>query len=184
MNRPLCAVLVGHEPRAAVLVILLRLLCGALPAQRGAGKALERGTAIIDPLACANSTAADLASAACCSRRDRRISRSTSASCSRCRRWLRSARRSTPSSTAMSQGTRPSLPNEIDRRRRQPSTSNCSIARWLIRPIRASCWRASSTGWTAPIVDSGSCGEIRLIYRLTRTERRRRAAMPSRHVCR
>ena len=41
-----------------------------------------------------------------------------------------------------------------------------------------SCWRASSTAWTAPMSREADCGEIRLIYRLTRTEhaghRRRR----------
>ena len=46
--------------------------------------------------------------------------------------------------------------------------------RCSIRRRRGSCWPASSTAWTAPMLAEASCGEIRLIYRLTRTEQRGR----------
>ncbi len=40
----------------------------------------------------------------------------------------------------------------------------------LFLRAHGSCWRASSTGWTGLTFREASCGEIRLIYRLTRTD--------------
>ena len=47
---------------------------------------------------------------------------------------------------------------------------SCSTAPCSIRRTRASCCRASSTGWTAPTFIRTDCGEVRLIYRLVRTD--------------
>ena len=81
---------------------------------------------------------------------DRPTRRSPTASCSRCRRWRPSARRSTTSSINTSEAQGQSS-------RTKPSASGPLFdfqlfdRALLYSPIHASCWRASSTGWTAPM---------------------------------
>ena len=89
------------------LAILFALLCGALPARAAQDAALERGTAIIDPAGAARTRRRTIwprphAAAGAVGGYPAHQRRS----CSRCRRWRRSGRRSTASSTAISQGTR------------------------------------------------------------------------------
>ncbi len=90
------------------------------------------------------------------------------ASCSRCRRWRPCARRSTPSSTAIWFGTRPIFPTKasasevhttfelFDRSILYSDDSRFVLSGIINRMDRA-------------YVSPDSCGEIRLIYRLTRT---------------
>ncbi len=59
------------------------------------------------------------------------------------------------------------LPGESIGRRLAIRIFNCSTATNFIPARRALCCRASSTGWTVPMWRRRSCGEIRLIYRLT-----------------
>ncbi len=161
--------LVGHEPRAAISCPHCSPCCAvhcrrALRPKRRWSAA--RRSSI--PWRCANSTMADLASAACCCRSGRRISRSAADNCLRWRRWFRSARRSTASSIAISRGIRTSLPNEtigvgegfdfqlFDRAQLDAGDTRFVLAGIVNRMDRA-------------YVDAAGCGEIRLIYRLTRT---------------
>ena len=100
---------------------------------------------------------------------DRPTRRSPTASCSRCRRWLPSARRSTTSSIDTSPGTRPIF-------RTKPSASERSYDFQLFD--RTLLYSPDSRFVLAGIVNrmdraylsEANCGEIRLIYRLTRTD--------------
>ena len=166
-------------------VTFLVLLCSVLPARHAqSAPALERGTAITDPVALRELDHGRFGlTRVMLPMQIEQTRRSPTASCSLCRRWLPSARRSMTSSTDTLPGIKPASrtkpsASEI------PSTFSCSTARCSIRPIPASCWRASSTGWTALSCRRTHCGEIRLIYRLTRTDvagdgRRRGLAAPA-----
>ena len=146
------------------------LLCSALPARAVQGAALERGTAITDPSAL----------------RELDHGRFGLRPRARCRRH-RPTRRSTNGQLfalpAMAP-VRKALDDEFERyiARHKADLPNETIGvgtslrlsavrsrAALLRRHRASCWRASSTGWIAPISSEANCGEIRLIYRLTRT---------------
>ena len=151
-------------------LLCLRSARSVLPRACAEAAALERGAAIIDPLALARTRPRPIwprphAAAGAIGR----YRRSPTANCSRCRRWCRSARRSTPSSIATSQGTRPSLPNEtigvgdafdfqlFDRALLYSPDTRFVLAGIVNRMDRA-------------YVAEADCGEIRLIYRLTRTD--------------
>ena len=94
--------------RCDFLVTILVLACSAFAARHAqSAAALERGTAIIEPLALRELDHGRFGLArVMLRRRDRPTRRSATASCSRCRRWRRCARRSTPNSTAIWLGTR------------------------------------------------------------------------------
>ena len=169
MNRPGCAVLVGNEPRAAISWSSCSPCYAALyPRARHKLRRWSAARRSSIPWRCANSIADDLASPVCCCRSGRRTSAHQRRSCSRCRRWRRFARRSTASSIDTSPGTRPSLPDEtigvgdsfdfqlFDRTKLYSADTRFVLAGIVNRMDRA-------------YVDGASCGEIRLIYRLTRT---------------
>ena len=143
--------------------------------------ALERGTAIIDPLALRELDQRTICHRrACCCRSDRRTSRSPAARLFACRRWPRSARRSTREFDRYIAEHKQSLPNEtigvgdgFDFQLFDRALLDAADTRFVLAGIVNRMDRA--------YVDEASCGEIRLIYRLTRTKpraatRRRRPA--------
>ena len=90
------------------------------------------------------------------------------ASCSRCHRWRRSARRSTPNSIAIRPGTGPIFPTKasalevrIDVQLFDRSLLYSDDSRFVLSGIINRMDRS--------YVSPDGCGEIRLIYRLTRT---------------
>ena len=106
---------------------------------------------------------------ACLRRRGRPMRRSPTASCLRCRRWLPSARRSTPSSTDTSQRHKADLPDETI----GVGTSfdfQLFDRAWLYSPDTRFVLAGIVNRMDRAYLSEANCGEIRLIYRLTRTD--------------
>ena len=152
------------------LAILFALLCGALPARAAQDAALERGTAIIDPLALARTRPRPIwhrphAAAGAIGEYPAHQQPAVRVAVDGCR----SARRSTPSSTATSQGTKRAcrtrsigVGDSFDFQLFDRALLYSPDTRFVLAGIVNRMDRA--------YVDSASCGEIRLIYRLTRTD--------------
>ena len=163
------------SPALRFSVILFALLCSALPARAAPAAALERGAAIIDPLALReldrgpNCWPRPHSAASVHPEQSANIPLHQRASCLRCRRWLRSGRRSTVSSID-------TLPSTRRACRTKPSASASRFDFQLFDrgqlyfPQHA--FRAG--GHRQPdgprLCAPETCGEIRLIYRLTRMD--------------
>ena len=169
LNRPDCAVLVGHEPHIAISYDHVRSALRRLARARGArpGAGARHGDHRSRGLARTRSRpiwrSADDAAGP-----DRRTFRSAARNCSRCRRWRRSAGRSTASSIVTSPRTRRVF-------RTKPSASG--RLRFPIVRSRAALFGGHALRAVrhrqphGPRLCRGaSCGEVRLIYRLTRTD--------------